>query len=389
MMPIETDQLALPLKTIRAAVATFFFIQGLSFASWASRIPHIQRQLDLSEAGLGGVLFALPLGLITSLPVSAWLVARYGSRLIVIIAVSLYAFTLPFIGLVQAPWQLVAVLFCFGLWGNLANISVNTQAVGTEALYGRSIMASFHGVWSLAGFSGAAIGTLMISLRVTPFVHFCFISTLAFLLVLVAHKYTLPKDAPRDSNQPIFVRPDQRLLLLGLIAFCCMTCEGTMFDWAGVYFDKIVQAPAELTTLGYVAFMSTMAGGRFVGDKLAVRLGVKRLIQLNGILIAMGLLIAVFFPTLIAATFGFLLVGMGVSTVVPLVYGAAGKSKTMSAGIALAAVSSISFFGFLLGPPMIGFIAEASSLRVSFAIIAALGFCATLLVGKVRMNGNE
>jgi MFS family permease len=162
-----------------------------------------------------------------------------------------------------------------------------------------------------------------------------------------------------------------------------------MFDWAGVYFDKIVQAPAELTTLGYVAFMSTMAGGRFVGDKLAVRLGVKRLIQLNGILIAMGLLIAVFFPTLIAATFGFLLVGMGVSTVVPLVYGAAGKSKTMSAGIALAAVSSISFFGFLLGPPMIGFIAEASSLRVSFAIIAALGFCATLLVGKVRMNGNE
>lgn len=385
-MPIETDQLTLSRKTIRTAVATFFFIQGLSFASWASRIPHIQRQLDLSEAGLGGVLFALPVGLMASLPLSGWLVARYGSRLIVIIAVSLYSFTLPFIGLVQAPWQLVAVLFCFGLWGNLANISVNTQAVGTEALYGRSIMASFHGVWSLAGFTGAAIGTLMISFQITPFLHFSLISTLAFLLVLVAYKYTLPQDAPRDSNQPIFVRPDHRLLLLGLIAFCCMICEGTMFDWGGVYFHKVVRAPAELTTLGYVAFMSTMAGGRFVGDKLAVRIGVKRLIQLNGVLIALGLLIAVFFPTLIAATFGFLLVGVGVSTVVPMVYGAAGKSKTMSAGVALAAVSSISFFGFLLGPPMIGFIAEASSLRVSFAIIAALGFCATLLIGKVRMN---
>ncbi|MES2734516.1 MAG: MFS transporter [Bacteroidota bacterium] len=385
-MYTETLDLTLSRRTIRTAVGAFFFIMGLCFASWASRIPNIQSQLHLSDAGLGGVLFALPAGLMAGLPLSGWLVTRYGSRQIVILAAVMYASTLPFIGLVQEPWQLVGVLFMYGLWGNLGNISVNTQAVGTELLYGRSIIASFHGIWSLAGFTGAAIGALMVSLNVSPFAHFCCISVIAYLLVLVFYKNILPQDASRDSSQPLFVRPNGALLLLGLIAFCCMICEGAMFDWSGVYFHKVVQVSEQLTTLGYVAFMSTMAGGRFIGDWLVVRLGMKRLVQLNGVLIASGLLIAVFFPYLPTATVGFLLVGMGVSTVVPLVYGAAGKSKTMSAGVALAAVSSISFFGFLLGPPLIGFIAQAASLRWSFAIVAVLGFCTTILIRKVKVE---
>jgi MFS family permease len=385
-MYTETIDLTSSRRTIRRAVGAFFFILGLCFATWASRIPNIQSQLQLSDAGLGAVLFALPVGLMASLPLSGWLVARYGSRQIVILAALLYATTLPFIGLAQETWQLAAVLFMYGLAGNLGNISVNTQAVGTEALYGRSIMASFHGIWSLAGFTGAAIGALMVSLNISPFVHFCSVSAIAYGIVLVFYKTLLPQDANRDSSQPLFVRPDGALLLLGLIAFCCMICEGTMFDWSGVYFHKVVHVPEELTTLGYVAFMSTMAGGRFIGDWLAVKLGVKRLVQLNGVLIAIGLLIAVLFPYLPTATLGFLLVGMGVSTVVPLVYGAAGKSKTMSAGVALAAVSSISFFGFLLGPPLIGFIAQAASLRWSFAIVAVLGFCTTILIRKVKVQ---
>jgi MFS family permease len=205
MMHTEIESLTRSRKTFRAAVAAFFFIQGLSFASWGSRIPHIQDQLHLSDAALGGVLFALPLGLMASLPLSGWLVARYGSRLVVVIAVSLYALTLPLIGLVQAPWQLVVALFFFGVWGNLANISVNTQAVSTEALYGRSIMAFFHGIWSLAGFSGAAIATLMIFFHVSPLAHFCLISALTLMLVLVAYKHTLPQDAPREGNLPLLV----------------------------------------------------------------------------------------------------------------------------------------------------------------------------------------
>jgi MFS family permease len=369
------------------AVGVFFFIQGLCFASWASRIPTVQSQLDLSDAELGGVLLALPVGLMVSLPLSGWLVSRFGSRRMVILSALLYAMNLPVIGLARMPWQLVGILFVFGLWANLFNIAVNTQAVGAESLFGRSIMSSFHGVWSLAGFTGAAIGAFCVSANVSPLIQWSLIGALACVLVLVAYRWTVPRDADAggEGPRPLFVRPDRTLLMLGLIAFCGMVCEGTMFDWSGVYFQKVVQVPKELTTLGYVAFMSTMAGGRFMGDRLAARLGVRRVIQLNGVLIALGLMTAVLFPSLLTATLGFMLVGIGVSTIVPLVYGAAGRSTTLSAGMALAAVSSISFLGFLLGPPMIGFIAEAASLRVSFTVSALLGLCATLLMSRVKL----
>ncbi len=195
----------------------------------------------------------------------------------------------------------------------------------------------------------------------------------------------MPADL-RTASQPIFAKPDRVLLKLGLIAFFCLVCEGTMFDWSGVYFEKVVQAPKELITLGYVAFMSTMAGGRFAGDWLANRLGKKTMLQVSGIVIAIGLLIAVIFPAIIPATIGFLFVGIGVSSVVPLVYGAAGRSTTMSAGVALASVSTIGFLGFLVGPPLIGFIAQGFGLRWSFAGIALLGFCTTLLASSVKMN---
>ncbi len=372
-------------KFHRIAVSIFFFIAGLTFASWASRIPNIKKQLHLSEAGLGTVLFALPVGLMASLPISGWLVGRFGSRKVMIIASLLYPLTLISLGLVSTPWQLGCTLFVFGFFGNLLNISVNTQAVGVEALYGRSVMASFHGIWSLAGLSGAGLAALIISLGYNPFMHFNIICATTFLATIIFYKYALPADL-RTASQPIFAKPDRVLLKLGLIAFFCLVCEGTMFDWSGVYFEKVVQAPKELITLGYVAFMSTMAGGRFAGDWLANRLGKKTMLQVSGIVIAIGLLIAVIFPAIIPATIGFLFVGIGVSSVVPLVYGAAGRSTTMSAGVALASVSTIGFLGFLVGPPLIGFIAQGFGLRWSFAVIALLGFCTTLLASSVKMN---
>ena len=296
-----------------------------------------------------------------------------------------YPLTLVFLGAVQHSWQLAAVLFVFGLFGNLFNISVNTQAVGVEALYKRPIMASFHGTWSLAGFSGAAIGTLAVSGSLAPLYHFALICSAVILALLVTRTYLLPTDAGK-SSQPIFAKPDAAILKLGLIAFGSMVCEGTMFDWSGVYFQKVVMVPEQQITLGYVAFMSTMAGGRFIGDRLTARLGAKRMLQCSGLVIAVGLFTAVLFPTVIPATAGFLLVGIGVSSVVPLVYSSAGKSKTMLPGVALAAVSTIGFFGFLFGPPLIGFIAQAASLRVSFSVIACFGLCTALLASFMRWN---
>ena len=157
-----------------------------------------------------------------------------------------------------------------------------------------------------------------------------------------------------------------------------------MFDWSGVYFQKVVAVPKAYTTLGYAAFMGTMATGRFIGDRLITRMGKQKVLQLSGIVIATGLLIAVLFPQIVPATTGFLIVGFGVSSVIPLIYSAAGKSTSLSPGVALAAVSSIGFLGFLVGPPVIGFIAQASSLRWSFSLIALLGLSTTILATKIK-----
>ena len=171
---------------------------------------------------------------------------------------------------------------------------------------------------------------------------------------------------------------------LGLIAFGCLVCEGTMFDWSGVYFQKVIKVSESQITFGYAAFMSSMATGRFIADWLVTKFSVKRILQFSGLVISTGLLTAVIFPFLITSIIGFLLVGFGVSSVVPLVYGLAGKSKTMSPGIALAAVSTIGFLGFLVGPPLIGFIAEAAGLRLSFTVIAFIGLATTFLASMVK-----
>ena len=368
----------------RIAVGCFFFLHGLCFASWGSRIPTIQQQLGLSEAGLGGVLLALPVGLLISLPVAGWVVAKAGSRGVVTFAVLLYSATLVGIGYCDSTLELVMALFVFGFAGNLVNISVNTQGVGVEALYKKTIMASFHGMWSLAGFTGAAIGTLMIGNGVVPSRHFIVIMLIAVLAIAIASRFLLREDVNTDADKPIFVMPDKSLIDLGFICFFAMICEGAMFDWSGVYFKKVLGAEGAWVGAGYTAFMCTMAGTRFIADWFTSRFGSQRVLQVSGILTALGLLIAVLLPHLYTAIVGFLLVGAGVSAVVPLVYSAAGKSKVMSPGVALAAVSTIGFFGFLIGPPLIGFVAGATSLRISFTIIAVMGLSIAVVATKSK-----
>jgi MFS family permease len=369
----------------RIAVSSFFFLAGLCFFSWASRIPDIQSRLQLSNAALGGILLCLPVGLLVSLPVAGFLVAKYGSRIIVISAAVLYGATLPMLGFAGSSTQLMITLFVFGFGGNMLNISINTQAVGTESLYQKPIMASFHGIWSLAGFAGAAIGTLMVRLHVIPPYHFLCIAGIAFLILMIFSGNLLAKDSNRNEQQPIFARPDKSILNFGLIAFCGMICEGAMSDWSGIYFAKVVKPGAAWVTIGFTAYVCTMATGRFVGDWVAFRLGMKKMLQLSGVLTASGLLVAVFFPRLIPATIGFLMVGAGVSSVIPMIYSAVGKSRVMSPGVAIAAVSTIGYLGFLFGPPFIGFIAQITSLRISFGLIAVMGTMIAVIASKIRI----
>jgi len=332
------------------------------------------------------VLFALPVGLLISLPLSGWLINKSGSKKVIITSILLYSVILVAIGFAGTTFQLIACLFIFGLLGNMVNISVNTQAVGVEALYQRSIMASFHGLWSMAGFTGAAIGTFMIGKNIIPSYHFLLVTSLVFVIVLINFRHTLAKDFNTKKNQPLIFKPEKSLINLGLIAFCSMLCEGAMFDWSGIYFEKVVKADKALIGAGYTAFMLTMATGRFFADWFTNRIGLKHTLQVSGALTASGLLIAVMLPHLVTAIVGFLLVGFGVSSVIPLVYSVAGKSKVLSAGTALAAVSTIGFLGFLLGPPMIGLVAGATSLRVSFFIIAVMGSCITIIATNRKFD---
>lgn len=370
----------------RIGVSTFYFIQGLSFATWASRIPDIKDALHLSDGALGSILFALPLGQLAAMALSGFLVSRFGSRRILSIAACLYPAVLLLLGSVTAAWQLVLALLFFGICGNLSNISLNTQGVGVERLYRRSIMASFHGVWSMAGFAGGVISTYVVAKHIPPFTHFCIIYAIAFLLMLFARKFMLPRDAHSGEKEKkkVFVKPDRYIVTLGIIAFACMICEGTMFDWSGIYFEKIVQAPKDMTRLGYVAFMFTMTAGRFTADYLVTRFGVHRILRMSGLFIITGMMLAILFPYVSTATLGFLIVGIGTSSVVPMAYSLAGRSKKMLPGVALASVSSIGFLGFLIGPPIIGFISELSNLRVSFALIAVLGLGTTIMSGRIR-----
>jgi len=382
---LTTSLPAVSKRAMRLGIAAFYFCQGLCFASWASRIPDIKTKLHLSEGELGSILLALPLGQLIMMPISGRLVTKYGSRAVLSIAILLYAIELTNIGWASQPWQLALALFIFGVVGNMSNIAVNTQGVLAEKIYDRPIMASFHGAWSIAGFTGALIGLLMMNFKIAPRPHFFIVISLVAIVVLITRKYLITGLPEVAQKKKFFSKPDKTLVQLGIISFCCMAAEGTMFDWSGVYFKEVVKAPESLVIVGYASFMIMMATGRFTSDRIIQRVGRKKMLQLSGVLILSGLMIAVLFPYLITATIGFLIVGFGVSSVVPTVYSTAARATKLSPGMAIAAVSSISFLGFLLGPPLIGYIAQLANLRYSFAVVSLLGLFITIIVSKLKV----
>jgi len=374
-------------KRTRIAVALTYFCMGLCFATWASRIPDIKTALKLTDAALGTILFALPVGQFLMMPFSGRLVTRFGSRNVILFALPAYTLCLTNLGLANNGWQLASGLFLFGIFGNMCNISINTQGIATEKIYNRPIMSAFHGGWSIAGFTGAFVGLIMIHLKVPPYTHFWIVVSLVVVIIsLNAGKLVQGKATPTmaSSKKRFFSKPDSTLLQLGVIGFCSMASEGAMFDWSGVYFKDVVQTPSSLVILGYTSFMIMMSAGRFIADGLVLRFGRKRLLQVSGIMISSGLFISVLFPDLGTSTIGFMMVGLGVSSIVPSVYSAAGRQGKVAPGIALATVSSVSFLGFLMGPPLIGYISAAAGLRYSFAVIGIFGFCITLLVSKIK-----
>lgn len=376
------------LNRVRIATSLFFFGMGFCFSTWASRIPDIKSTLNMSEALLGSLLFILPIGQLAAMPFSGKVVTQYGSRIISILGLLIYTFCLILLGLATTIWQLAIGLFLFGFFSNFCNIAINTQGVYTQQLFDKPIIGSFHGTWSLAGFFGALVGLLMLTFGLSPLIHFALAFVLVLLIILFNYKFILnakSKQEEKHNSYSFFKNPDLTLIWLGIICFCGMASEGIMFDWSGVYFKEIVKAPGALVILGYTSFMVSMAIGRFLSDILVHKYKAKRVLIVSGIVISTGLYLAVLLPYLISCTIAFMLVGFGVSNVIPIIFNTAGNNEKVPTSIALTIITSISFLGFLIGPPLIGFIAELTNLKYSFAVIGIFGLLISLLVSRLKI----
>ncbi|MDO4159157.1 MAG: MFS transporter [Prevotellaceae bacterium] len=381
------------LKRLRTAVSLFFFIHGIVFSAWANRIPDVKRALNLSDSALGTVLFSIPIGQMCAMGLSAWLVNKYGSRKMLVTASVLYPLFLVPLGFSDNVFALSIGLFFFGMSSNLYNIASNTQGVNVEDLYSRSILASFHGVWSLGAFLGGFVSMGLIMMNVKPSLHFILVFVTAIIIMFcVRHQlvkadlkpHVATDESRAEEKLPFYKKLDKFLLLLGGMVFFAMICEGCMYDWSGVYFMQVVEAPSELVQLGFVVCMCTMTIGRFLADYFVMRFGAKRLICTSGMLIFIGMALSVAMPDIVFATIGFLLIGFGISATVPVCYSLAGHSEHLKSGTAVAVVTSIGFFGFLVGPPVIGHLAGIISLHWTFGVMSCFGLAIALLSLRLK-----
>lgn len=378
---------------IRMAIFCLYFCTGICFSSWASRIPDIKTTLGLGDAAWGTILLMIPIGQVCGMAISGFLVSKLGSKRILPVALIGYVAALLLVGVSASEYALIISLIIFGFFGNFCNISINTQSVTVEAMYNKPIMASFHGGWSLAGLTGAAIGLLMSSLRLDPVYHFGIIGILVIITLIINKQYLQPDHKKEKDPAEIAAKkkrkPETFLFLLGMVAFCGMAAEGAMADWSGLYLIDVVGTPKHLAPIGLAAYMVTMASGRFMIDKATQKWGRKRIVQTGGILIATGLFTAVAFPHFITTIIAFMIIGFGTAGIVPTIYSIAGQKTRIPTSIALTIVSSVSFLGFLMGPPLIGYISSATNLRYSYALIGLFGICIVVLASVIKVFRKE
>jgi len=355
----------------RIAISTFFFLSGLSFSSWASRIPTLKDALHINEAELGTLLFIMPISQLIGIPLSGWLVSKFDSRWPLIIAFVLHAIMLLMIGLSSTIPTLVVSMFLYAFFMRILNIAMNTQSINLQKIYTKRINGSFHGLWSFGGIAGVGITTLMIAGNVSMKTHLLYISILLIITTLVTFRNLIPVDRSATGNKLTFGKPDKQILLLGIIILFAAICEGGMFDWSGVYFKEVVKV--EIFTAGYLIFMTCMAISRIISDYIIQKIGMRSMYKFSAGLITVGMLTAVLFPSFWMAMIGFSLVGFGTASVVPMTFVLSGTSEKYSPGIALSIVVTYAMIGILLGPVLIGYIAHAINLRASFLFMTLAG----------------
>lgn len=368
------------------AVTLVFFMNGVAFSSWVSRIPQIQRKLGISEGGLGLALLALGIGALLALTVSGWLTTRLGSRPVVTATAILVAVLLPLLALAPSLATLSAALFLFGMVNGALDVSMNAQGVFIQHHFGRPILSSMHAAFSLGGFAGAAVGGLIASAGVAPELHLTGVGLAGGIASVFIVRPLLSGDADPGGGGAGFARPSRGLAALGIVAFCGLLIEGAMADWSAVYLSNVLETGPGISAAGFAAFSLTMAAGRVTGDRLVFLFNPVRIARYGGVLTVFGLVLTLVVSWPLLAIIGFALVGAGLSNLIPIVFGAAGRYPGLAPGPAIAAVASTGYLGFLTGPPIIGLVAELVTLRVALVSLVLLATLATLLAGTIRRN---
>jgi MFS family permease len=357
------------MRGTRVAIGLFFFGDGLLLGSWAARIPAVQAQAGLSNAGLGLALFASSLGALSAMPLAGWLSERAGSRRVTIAALVVASGSLVLASLATDLAGVTLALFGFGAGFGSINVSANAQGIALERAYDRPILSSFHAAFSVGGLAGAGTGALAAGAGLAPRVHFAALAVAVILAGLVAKGRLLPPDADGAGRERRLVRPPRALLILGAAAFCTLLAEGSAADWSAAYLSQSVGVSAAVAALGYTAFSLAMATSRTLGDRLNRRFGPVALARAGGGLAATGVAAGLAVGSAPVALAGFTAMGAGLGVVVPILFRAAGSTPGVSASIGVATVSTIGWLGFLAGPPAIGFAAGAVGLRTALGLV--------------------
>jgi len=370
----------------RHAVSLVFFVNGFVLASWIARIPAITDKLDLSEGQLGTALLGTAVGAIGAFPFAGRLIGNFGSaRVTMAFGLALTVSLLPIAFAPNLPLFFLALVFAGASNGGM-DVSMNAQGVEVERVWQRPILNSMHGFFSLGGLAGAGVGAGAAALDLGLPLHFALITILGAAALLWARLAMIPDDpsAHEGEETPVFALPPLAMVPLGFVVACAAIGEGAMADWSALYLRENLGTNAGVAALGFAAFSATMLAGRFTNDMLVARFGPERIVRTGSFVAGIGLALGLLINTPLAVMVGFGAVGLGLSGVFPLGISAAADQPGIARGRAVAAMATMGYTGFLAGPPLLGWVAEATSLRLSLGIVVILAGAIVVLAGVTR-----
>lgn len=374
----------------RIAVSGMFLMNGFLYASWTCRLPELQQYFGINNAQLGTVLFCIALGSIIAMPVSGWLAARYGSDKMSVMFSCLFACCIPLIPVFQNIWAIRLMFVVFGMCTGSMDVTMNGQAVLVERLWGKSIFASFHAIFSIGMTLGAATGALFARKGIVLVQHLAYVAAAALLAMLWIAS-NMVKDAPhkKEHREGITFNGLMLIFPFGIMGLCCMTGEGSMVDWSAIFTHTVVKQSLEVSSWALGTFGISMTLGRSFGDYFINRFGKFRMLVFNTGVAIIGMCIMLGFPQVYANFLGVFLIGIGLSTVVPIVFSSAGNIKGIAPSVGISTASSIGYLGFFIGPPVIGYLAETFSLRIALGFVLMLFVMLFLIVVLIRKSLNN